>query len=175
VTPNIGTGRIADIAILGALPTIQVLKADGTLYAFGRGAEGAVGNNSTADVSSPVVVATGVTALLTDGINSNGYGYQVQGAVLKADGLYMCGYNSDGECGLGNTASAITTLSKTLLPADFTVKLLGSYNTNGNGRVYVAVSTDNRVYTWGYNAQYGVSTSSSSNVITPANVIIPRG
>jgi alpha-tubulin suppressor-like RCC1 family protein len=175
VTPNVGTGRIADIAIFGALPTTQVLKADGTLYAFGRSDEGAVGNNSTGEVYSPVVVATGVTALLTDGANSHTYGYQVQSAVLKSDGLYMCGYNADGECGVGNTAASITVLSKTLLPADFTVKLLGYYTTTSNGRIYVAVSTDNRVYTWGYNGQYGVSTSSSNNVITPANVIIPRG
>jgi hypothetical protein len=87
----------------------------------------------------------------------------------------MCGVNDSGYCGVGNTASPITTFSKTLLPSDFTVKLLGSYCTTSNGRIYVAVSTDNRIYTWGFNGNNGVQATTTTHVITPVNVNTPRG
>jgi alpha-tubulin suppressor-like RCC1 family protein len=174
-TPNVGTGRITDIAGYGSPTTIHVLKSDGTLYVFGRNGEGEVGNGNTTDVTTPTIITTGVTALLSDGINSHTYGYIVQSAILKSDGLYMCGMNDHGYCGLGSTTTPITTFSKTLLPPDFTVKLLGSYCTGSNGRIYVAVSTDNRIYTWGYNGLNGVHATSTTDVIAPANIITPRG
>jgi alpha-tubulin suppressor-like RCC1 family protein len=173
--PSVGTGRISDIACIGFPSVVQVLKYDGTLYAWGRNGEGEVGNGSTGNVGTPTIVATGVTALLADGIGSHIYGFQIQGAILKSDGLYMCGVNSEGYCGLGNTTSPITTFSKTLLPADFTVKLLGSYCTHSSGRIYIAVSTDNRIYTWGNNSFNGVQPTTTTHVITPVNINTPRG
>lgn len=68
----------------------------------------------------------------------------------------MCGVNDGGYCGLGNSINPITTFTKVLLPSDFTLKYLGSFCTNGNGRVFVAVSTDDRVYAWGYNGNLGL-------------------
>jgi alpha-tubulin suppressor-like RCC1 family protein len=174
-TPNVGTGRIADIADIGSPAVMQVLKADGTLYAWGRCAEGELGNGTTTTTGTPTVITTGVIALLSDGIGSHVYGYYAQSAILKSDGLYMCGMNDAGYCGVGNTTSSITTFSKTLLPADFTVKLLGSYCTNTYGRVYVAVSTDNRIYAWGCNSNNGVQSTTTTHVITPSNVNTPRG
>jgi alpha-tubulin suppressor-like RCC1 family protein len=176
IAPIVGTGRIVDIAGVGSPATIQVLKDDGTLYAFGHNWEGEAGaGTSGSDLATPTIVASGVTALLADGINSHYYGWYAQSAILKASGLYMCGFNDNGYCGLGHYATPITTFSKTLLPADFTVKLLGSFVTTNNGRVYVAVSTDNRVYAWGYNGQNGLQAVNGTNIPTPANVIIPRG
>jgi alpha-tubulin suppressor-like RCC1 family protein len=175
VTPNVGTGKIIDIAGFGSQPTMQVLKADGTLYAFGRNGDGEIGNGTTTDTATPVIATAGVTALLADGITSYTTGWAVQNAILKSDGLYMCGINDSGYCGLGNMTNPISNLTKTLLPADFTVKLLGSSCTNSYGRVYVAVSTDNRIYTWGHNANYGIQAATTTPVITPSNVNLPRG
>jgi alpha-tubulin suppressor-like RCC1 family protein len=175
-TPNVGTGRITDVAGVGSSPsTIQVLKSDGTLYAWGYNAYGQAGLSNTTNTGTPTIATTGVTALLADGITSHTKGYIVQGAILKSDGLYMCGANDSGYCGLGNTTNPITTYNKTLLPSDFTVKLLGSYCTSTYGHVYVAVSTDNRIYTWGYNGDNGVHATSATNVLTPSNIITPRG
>jgi alpha-tubulin suppressor-like RCC1 family protein len=175
-TPNVGTGRITDIAGLGGAPnSIQVLKYDGTLYTFGYSGFSQTGLSNTGSVGTPTIATTGVTALLSDGITSHTYGWYSQSAILKSDGLYMCGLNDGGYCGLGNTASPITTFSKTLLPTDFTLKLLGSYCTNSYARVYVAVSTDNRIYAWGNNGNYGVCATSTTNVLTPSNINTPRG
>jgi alpha-tubulin suppressor-like RCC1 family protein len=175
IAPSLGTGRIVDIAAIGSPACMQALKDDGTLYAWGRNAEGEVGNGTTAAVGTPTIVASGVTALLSDGITSHQAGYYVQSAILKATGLYMCGLNDSGYCGLGNSTSPITTLSRTLLPPDFTVKLLGSFCTNSYARAYVAVSTDNRIYVWGNNGNNGIQTATTTPVITPSNIIIPRG
>jgi alpha-tubulin suppressor-like RCC1 family protein len=175
-TPNVGTGRITDIAGVGSSPSsMQVLKSDGTLYTFGYNSYGQAGLGNTTNTGTPTIATTGVTGLLSDGITSHNYGYITQSAILKADGLYTCGSNSSGYCGLGTVTTNITTFSKTPLPSDFTVKLLGSYCTNTCGRIYVVVSVDNRIYMWGYNSQNGVNPTSTVDVITPVNVNTPRG
>jgi alpha-tubulin suppressor-like RCC1 family protein len=174
-TPDLGIGRIADIAGIGSENTIHVLKEDGTLYAFGYSAYGQAGVGKFSNIGTPTIATTGVTALLADGITSHYYGYVTQGAILKSDGLYMCGLNDGCYCGIGNVPGSIASFTKTLLPADFTVKLLGSYCTVSYGRIYVAVSTDNLIYTWGYNGQYGIYDVYGPNVLTPVNVNTPRG
>jgi alpha-tubulin suppressor-like RCC1 family protein len=176
-TPNVGTGRIADIAAFGGgQATVNVLKSDGTLYVFGHNSEGELGVGSTSNTGAPAVATTGVLELLSDGINSHTSGYYVQAAIRKVDGVYICGINDGGYCGLGNSISPITTFTKVLLPSDFTLKYLGSFCTNGNGRVFVAVSTDNMAYAWGYNGNLGLLDSAySNNVFTPININLPRG
>lgn len=175
-TPNVGTGRIVDIAGVGSPNTVQVLKSDGTLYAWGHNIEGEVGAGTSGNqLGTPTIVTTGVTVLLSDGISSHTNGYIVQSAILKSDGLYMCGMNDAGYCGLGNTTNPVTSFTRTILPASFTVKFLGSYCTSGAVRIYIAVSTDNRIYAWGNNANNGVHATSTTSVITPVNVNTPRG
>jgi hypothetical protein len=176
IAPPVGTGRIADIAIFGGQPTVNVLKDDGTLYAWGHNGEGEVGNGTTTNpINTPTIVASAVTALLADGINSHIYAWFVQGAILKSGSLYMCGVNDSGYCGLGHYATPITTFNRVLLPADFVVKLLGSFCTSSYGRIYVAVSTDNRVYAWGFNGNNGIQAVTGTNIPTPVNINIPKG
>jgi alpha-tubulin suppressor-like RCC1 family protein len=174
-TPNVGTGRISDIAGVGSPCSVYVLKSDGTLYAFGYNAYGQAGIGNANSTGTPTIATTGVTTLLSDGITSHTYGYKIQSAILKADGLYMSGFNDNGYCGVGNTTNPITSFVKTMLPVDFTIKLLGSYCTNTEGRIYVVVSTDNRIYTWGWNGQNGVHATSTTSVLTPSNINTPRG
>lgn len=174
-TPNVGTGRIVDIAAVGGWPTVQALKEDGTLYVFGYNEYGQAGIGNGSGIPSPVIAATGVTALLSDGVNNHYYGYATQVAILKPDGVYMSGLNDDCYCGIGKTPGIINTFTKTMLPSDFTVKLFGTFITASYGRICVAVSTDYRIYVWGYNGQYGVYNGNGPNVSVPVNINIPKG
>lgn len=175
-TPSVGTGRVSDIAGIGSPLTVNVLKADGTLYVFGHNGQGQLGIGSTSNVGNPTIATTNVLELLADGINSNSHAFYGQGAIRKADGVYMCGFNDSGYCGVGNTSTPITSFTKTLLPANFMLKFLGSHCTSGGGRIYVAVSTDNSIYAWGFNAHYGLLDSAYTNAVsTPIYINSPRG
>lgn len=75
------------------------IKKDGTLWTWGLGSAGALGRNSTNDVSSPIQV----------GIETNWYKISQSAETifgLKTDGtLWGWGWNSNGELGDGTTTN----------------------------------------------------------------------
>lgn len=79
--------------------TAMAIKTDGTLWAWGEGTEGELGDSSTVDKSSPVQVG----GLTTWAECAPGGGAS---QALKTDGtLWVWGAGTDGRLGLGNTTS----------------------------------------------------------------------
>ena len=77
----------------------HALKTDGTLWVWGNGTSGQLGNNAAVDKSSPVQTVCAGTNWKAVDCGSNG-----NGAALKTDGtLWVWGYGGSG--GLGNNAS----------------------------------------------------------------------
>lgn len=175
--PNVGTGIITDIAAHSTgLGSLLCLKSDGVLYAWGRNDYGQLGNGNTTQQNSPVIVTSGVTALMSDCITNTVQGYIACCFIQKADGLYSTGHNAYGALGVGDTTNR-SVFTRVLLPPNFVVSQLGWYPTSYPGcNEMIALSTDGRLYAWGYNGAYGVSGEGyNNNITTPIQIRLPLG
>ncbi|TYA10180.1 S-layer protein [Paenibacillus faecis] len=123
----------------------MALKEDGTVWAWGYGGFGALGNGSTADSVYPVQVTDSSGAPLT-GITDL-KGNRLGGMVLKEDGtVWSWGYNENynlGNPGVTSSNRAIQVLQTGSVP------LTGVSKISGGGRLSMALKSDGTVWWWG--------------------------
>jgi alpha-tubulin suppressor-like RCC1 family protein len=139
----------------GAVHTVSI-KTNGTLWAWGSGTGGALGNSSTLSRSSPVQVGT-----FTDWSDVvAGRSYTI--AVRSSGTIWSWGIGTNGVNGRGNTSSASSPVqigTLTNWKNIYTTKI---------GQFVVATKTDGTLWTWGWNnrGQLGLGdrTSRSSPV-----------
>ncbi len=119
---------------------VVAIRSDSTLWAWGKNDAGQLGNNSTisTSISSPVIVNNSIWSKISIG----------QGHILaiKSDGsLWSWGFNEYGE--LGNLSTGVRN-SPTLVsgPAStsWSAAVAGQY-------LSLALTTEGRLYAWGYN------------------------
>ena len=117
---------------------IAAIKTDGTLWIWGRGNFGILGNNAIIDISSPVQTISGGTNWQT--VSAGGY----HTGVIKTDGtLWLWGFGTSGQLGNNsniNQSSPVQTIS-------------GGTNwrtVSAGGQHTVAIKTDGTLWTWGY-------------------------
>jgi hypothetical protein len=128
------------------------VKLDGTLWAMGWNSAGQLGDGTTTDRSSPVQVASGVSAVAAGG--SVGGGHSL---FIKADGrLWAMGSNSSGQLGDGSTTSRSSPIE---------VASGVSAVAAGNGHSLL-VTTDGPLWAVGYNSdgQLGDGTTTDRNM-----------
>ena len=80
----------------GTFHTLAI-RSDGSLWAWGGNSNGALGNNSTVDRSSPVRVGSGTNWAKIEAGNSMSF------AIDTSGNLWSWGYNQRGDLGIGNT------------------------------------------------------------------------
>jgi alpha-tubulin suppressor-like RCC1 family protein/translation initiation factor IF-1 len=124
------------------------VKTDGTLWGWGRGTLGQLGNDSTNNSNSPVQIGSDNTwGYATVSRRDDTTGQQFSAAV-KTDGtLWMWGHNTDGV--LGQNLS-IASLQGTSSPVQVGSNNNWKWVKAGNGNVW-AVKTDNTLWGWGNN------------------------
>lgn len=136
-----------------------VLKADGSVWAWGYNQDGEVGNGSTVDMNVPVAV-TG----LSSGVKAIAAG-EYNGYALKSDGtVWAWGYNGAG--GLGNGTD-----TNTYLPV--MVESLGDMAViaiAAGGESAYALMADDSVRSWGLNNYGQLGHSGTTNTLVPGNV-----
>jgi len=141
-----------------------VLMDNGEVWAWGRNAYGELGVGNT----SNVLVPTKVTAL--NGVNivdvqlSKAYYYigRYHTLFLADDGsLYACGYNAEGQLGIGNTTNQST--PQLLSKSDWS-KI---YAMGEGGGFSAGIDTSGDLYMWGYNARGQLGIGSTTNQSTP--------
>jgi len=154
---NTATSESSPVAVVGSYSFIQVtlgmnhtlgLKADGTLWAWGIGANGELGNNTANTVSSPVAVVGNHSFIR---VTANGhYDYSVgQGSSygLKADGsVWSWGQNSFGQ--LGDNSNTDKSSPVIVAGNHSFVQISAGYQ-NGMG-----LKADGTAWCWGVNG-YG--------------------
>jgi len=139
-----------------------VLMDNGEVWAWGYNGYGELGVGNT----SNILVPTKVTAL--NGVNivdvqlSKGYYYlgRYHTLFLADDGsLYACGFNGEGQLGIGNNTNQST--PQLLSKSDWSqIYAMGEW-----GGFSAGIDTSGDLYTWGYNAtgQLGIGSTASQN------------
>ena len=153
-----GGSRVRKVAPCGSSPgaATAVLMKDGSIWTAGYGGQGFHGNGATGDKHSfaQLPLPSGVSAA----VDLWGGGEYAQLWFTGDDGnTYACGYNGQGQLGIGNITSNITTPTRVALPDGVTAQMI---STGGNAlgahhHSTVMLGSDGRVYSYGYYGQYG--------------------
>ena len=139
--------RIVQIAA-GAYHSLALF-SDGSLYAWGWNSDGQLGDGTTDDRSTPVLIGTGYTAIAA------GYYHSL---ALKGSALYAWGLNAIGQLGAGDWSSRST---PTLIGTGFTEIAAGESHS--------LALKGNTLLAWGWNedCQLGDGSTTSKNSPQP--------
>ncbi|MEA2645150.1 MAG: hypothetical protein QOE92_233 [Chloroflexota bacterium] len=172
-----GTGNLSGVvAVAAGGNQALALLTDGTVRAWGRNAEGELGdNNAPNDSDSPVqVVGPGGTGTL-GGIVAVAEG-RYHSLALKSDGtVWAWGNNSNGQLGDGNGPTDSPTPVQ-VLGAGGTGVLSGVVAIGAGNYYSMALKSDGTVWTWGQddNGQLGDGDPQTDSD-TPVQVVGPGG
>ncbi len=138
----------------------MVLKADGTVWAWGRNDLGQLGDGTNREHFTPVQVSgPDSTGFLTDIISIAGGGsYGGNSAAIRSDGkLYIWGDNSRGQLGNGS-------VEETFFPSEV-AGLKDIIAVNLGGEYVLALGSDGIVWAWGNNedSQLGIISDTEFN------------
>ncbi len=165
----------------GALPSGELIRSvssgdnfnceisnTSTMYCFGLNANGQLGNGSTTQSTSRVVVASFVdTATLPALGASIAVGNSHGCSVGTDDSLYCFGLNANGQLGNNSTTQSTTPVatSQGALPAGLKIRQVA----NGQSHSCVLAS-DGEVYCWGLNTNGQLGDGSTTQSTTPVAV-----
>jgi len=160
VTTSTGGANWKQVACAGAGNHTAAIKTDGTLWTWGRGTEGQLGDNTAVSTSTPVQTFTTSTNWKQVSCGTNFT------SAIKTDGtLWTWGINSAGELGVNNLTSPRCTPVTT-----FT----GGTNWKQvacGGNHTAAIKTDGTLWTWGGNATFGqLGDNTATDRSTPVQV-----
>jgi alpha-tubulin suppressor-like RCC1 family protein len=166
------SGDVGTPVDVGGLPRIRVVEAggrssyavdeSGRLFAFGRNGDGELGRDAFTPASSatPAVVVGPFDAPEMERVVSVKAGY-AHVLVLDEDGfVYTFGLNSEGQLGLGDTASRARPERIAGLPRIARIAA-GAFHS-------LAIDDDGRVWSWGDNATWQQANGTTTDVTQPA-------
>jgi alpha-tubulin suppressor-like RCC1 family protein len=135
------------------------IKTDGTLWTWGLGSRGQLGNNSTASCSSPVQTVSGGTNWRTVSVG------RCHTAAIKTDGtLWTWGFGYRGQLGnndITNRSSPVQTVSG---GTNWRTVSASSFHT-------AAIKTDGSLWTWGYGGYGQLGNNSIASQSSPIQTI----
>ena len=140
------------------------LKADGTVWAWGFGGDGELGNGSFANSSLPVQVS-GLSGALAIGAGS---AHSL--AVGSDNTVWAWGNNSSGQLGDGTSISSAVPVH--VVGPGGSGLLSGIFAVHGGDGYSVAASSGGAAYAWGANdsGQLGIGTTDFNNHPTPTQI-----
>jgi uncharacterized repeat protein (TIGR02543 family) len=148
--PGILSGETIQTVVAGQLHSLAVT-TNGRVYTWGNGSAGQLGNGSTSYNSSTPLLVNFTGLLSGETIQQVSGGAYHSISVTTSGRVYAWGRNVNGELGDGTTNLRLTPtlISFTGLQVGETVQTVvaGSYHS-------LALTTNNRIYTWGDNG-YG--------------------
>ncbi len=156
---QIAGGYTDIVSIEGAIFHTLALRSNGTLLAWGYNIKGQVGDGTTTQRNSPVVVAglTNVIAVASGGSHS---------LALLSDGTIRAwGANDYGQIGDGTTTDRLTSVAVIgITSANPAVAIAGGGNSS------YALLADGSVKAWGYNLSGQLGDGTKTNRLTPVQV-----
>ena len=162
---QIGTGYSAISANSGAFHVLA-LKPDGSLWAWGLGESGQIGNNSTLNALAPVQVGSGFSTISAGRSSS---------FAIKADGtLWAWGSNSSSQLGSGTAKSSeplpvLVGSGYSQVSAGGITGVEGIALPFGNTHT-LALKTDGTLWAWGQNTYGQLGDGTTATRSTPVQV-----
>jgi len=144
----------------GSLNSFGITTA-GRLYGWGFGSYGAVGNGSTATVSSPILVSGPASTSWTTVSSSSGM--QNAYAITTLGRLYAWGVNDSGQVGNGQVTAFPTVVTSPVLVSGPAATSWNLVVATGGGAL--AVNTSNTVYGWGLNSNQQINAAGISSPV----------
>ncbi len=144
------------------------LASDSNVYCWGYGSSGRLGNNSTSDKTTPVVVSqgelpTGVT--IKEISTSSGGGHTC--ALATDSKAYCWGKGDNGRLGNNSTSDQTTPVAtwQGEMPSGSIVSSVIAANSHS-----CAIASDEQAYCWGYGSSGRLGNGSLSNQTTPVAI-----
>ncbi|HUX95715.1 MAG TPA: DUF4163 domain-containing protein [Bacteroidales bacterium] len=161
LTPVQVSGLIGVCAIAASRGHSLALKADGTLWTWGRNDLGQLGDGTDKEHFSPVqVLGSAGNGFLTDITTiAAGGSYGGNSAAIRSDGtLFLWGENDNGQLGDGSEKSR---LFPAAVPGLTNVKSVAV-----GGQFVIALKLDGTVWAWGYNydGQLGINMEGDTDI-----------
>jgi alpha-tubulin suppressor-like RCC1 family protein len=136
------------------------IKTDGTLWLWGGGNYGKIGNNSTINRSSPVQTISGGTNWKSVSLAA------AHTAAIKTDGtLWLWGYNGNGRLGTSDFVSRSSPVQTISGGTDWKGVSIGLIHS-------AAIKTDGTLWTWGSNSdgQLGLNAAFGLDIPSPTRI-----
>lgn len=135
------------------------IKTDGTLWTWGAGSSGRLGDGTTVDKSSPITTAGGGTNWKQAGIGGPFI------AAVKTDGtLWTWGSNVSGQLGDGSTTNRSSPGTTAGGGTDWKTVSVG-------GSTVAAIKIDGTIYTWGSNTNGILGDGTTTNRSSPVSIV----
>jgi alpha-tubulin suppressor-like RCC1 family protein len=133
------------------------IKTDGTLWTWGRGDYGRLGNNDTTNRSIPVTTFAGGT----DWKQSSAGSFHI--AAIKTDGtLWTWGRGNQGQLGTNDTTNRSTPVTTFAGGTNWKQVTTSSFSNHT-----AAIKTDGTLWTWGYSANGQLGNNFANSRSTP--------
>lgn len=168
-----GSGTLTDVSDVTAGNRFTCsVSTDTTVVCWGENNEGQLGNGTTTNSSSPVqVLGVGGTGSLAGVIAVAGG--ELHACAKRSDGTMVCwGRNDRGQLGNGTTTDSEWPV--VVLGVGGTGTLTGVDAVGVGAKFSCAVTTGNRMYCWGENAQGQLGNATTASASSPKSVLGSR-
>lgn len=139
--------------------------SDGRLYAWGQNTAGQLGDGSTTQRTSPVMV--NLPAGVAPTAVAAGWGHSL--AIGSNGQLYAWGEGSSGQLGVGSAVPQSTPVAVNLPAGVSALRVAAGHNFS------MAIGSDGQLYSWGQNDRSQLGDGSSVRRNTPVAVSLPQG
>jgi len=157
---------VASIALVDALVALPTSAAGSeVLYAWGDNTDGALGNGTTTNAFTPIVITLPGGVAPTGGAAGTDHSL-----VIGSNGfLYAWGLGTSGQLGNGTTTSSSSPV-KVSLPSGVVPLAVAAGEDHS-----LAIGSNNTLYAWGYNGFGQLGNGTTTNASSPVAVSMPSG
>ena len=152
---------VSFVTVSGGWSHVLALDSAGSVWAWGSNAEGAIGNGSTTDATTPVAVSMPASVTFSEIAAGNSFSL----ALDTAGRAWAWGRNDEGELGDGYAVRYATAPVAVSMPAGVTFKAIAAGELTA-----FAIDTSGAAWSWGENVA-----CCGGNVGSPTAVAMPSG